>query len=218
MKVVIQCAGGKDPAAGYMADSAGQKVKFVAHPEKAPVSKDLLYARPDDLAPGGTSWRSLLLEYNERSDNPFGLYEAYRLYANPAYRALVNAYGVEKVLILSAGWGLIRASFLTPQYDITFLNSADDYKRRRKQDKYHDLCELALDDNDSLVFFGGKDYLPLFCKLTQGYRGQRHVFYNSKVVPSAPGCNLIRYPTTTRTNWHYSCATDFIAKRVSITK
>ena len=36
------------------------------------------------------------------------------------YRALVKRFGIDKTYILSAGWGLIPASFLTPYYDITF--------------------------------------------------------------------------------------------------
>jgi hypothetical protein len=38
---------------------------------------------------------------------------------------LVEKFGIEKVFILSAGWGLIRADFLTPNYDITFSGSAE---------------------------------------------------------------------------------------------
>ena len=70
-------------------------------------------------------------------------------------------------------------------------------------------------DND-LVFFGGKGYLPLFCGLTRSYSGHRFVFYNSNVEADTPGCTLIRYPTTTRTNWHYSCAKDFMSGTIGI--
>ncbi|BAU49572.1 hypothetical protein SVA_3024 [Sulfurifustis variabilis] len=45
---------------------------------------------------------------------------------------------VRDVFILSAGWGLIGAAFLTPVYDITFSNSADDYKRRRRRNQFDD--------------------------------------------------------------------------------
>jgi hypothetical protein len=59
--------------------------------------------------------------------NPLGLYPAYRLYENRVYGRLVEAFGVENIYILSAGWGLIRADFLTPYYDITFSHSAEGY-------------------------------------------------------------------------------------------
>jgi hypothetical protein len=64
---------------------------------------------------------------------------------------------VEKVYILSGGWGLITASFLTPDYDITFSQSAEHYKRRRQTDRYHDFRMLPEDTREPLAFFGGKD-------------------------------------------------------------
>ena len=59
------------------------------------------------------------------------------------------------------------------------------------------------------VFFGGKDYLPLFCDLTKDVKAKRTVFYNSGYAPAAQGCALVRFVTTTRTNWHYECARNF---------
>jgi len=53
------------------------------------------------------------------------------------------------------------------------------------------------------VFFGGKDYLPLFCSLTDTLRSKKIVFFNSASVPRFSGCTLKRFETTTRTNWHY---------------
>ena len=76
-----------------------------------------------------------MLKYNqEAEDNPLGLYPAYQLYENEIYGRLIDHLGMSKVYILSAGWGLIAAHFLTPYYDITFSRSAEDYKRRRKKD------------------------------------------------------------------------------------
>jgi hypothetical protein len=63
----------------------------------------------------------LLLRYNEApGENPLGLLRAFKLYLNDIYRRLARHVGIENFLILSAGWGLIPASFLTPDYDITF--------------------------------------------------------------------------------------------------
>lgn len=73
------------------------------------------------------------------------------------------------VYILSAGRGLIAGDFLTPYYDITFSPSArspDACKRRRKADKYRGICMLPDNTDEEVVFFGGKDYVPLFCTLT----------------------------------------------------
>lgn len=219
MKIVIQCAAKKDPNAGYLVNADGKPVLFVANPDQAPPSDTYFYARPDDLAENGRTWRELLIDYNNQAENNrLSLSPAYKLYDNPTYEQLVNQYGADNVFILSAGWGLISAEFLTPKYDITFAQTSkyEKYKQRGKRDQYYDLCMLPSDSNDELVFFGGKGYLPLFCELTQNYQGHRFVFYNSGIEPDTPGCTLIRYPTTTRTNWHYSCAKDFMVGKIGV--
>jgi hypothetical protein len=209
MKIVIQCAASKNPG-GYLMTSDGKQVLFVADAQAAPDSRGQVCARPDNLSDAGVSWRQVLLKYNEPpGSNPLGLYPAYRLYQNRTYERLVQRFGLENVFILSAGWGLISAGFLTPQYDITFSMSAEAYKRRGRRDFYEDLRMLP-DDADDIVFLGGKDYLSLFVMLTKTVRGQRTVFYNSLSVPEAPGCRLERFETNTRTNWHYECANALI--------
>jgi hypothetical protein len=70
------------------------------------------------------------------------------------------------------------------------------------------------DTTDEILFFGGKDYLPLFCTLTSAIRSPKIVFYNSARAPDLPGCTLRRFETTTRTNWHYECANEFLSERV----
>jgi len=211
MIVVIQCAAQKQPEAGFLRTRAGKKVLFVANPAAAPLARGLIFAHPDDLSDTGLSWREMLLLYNRTpSDNPLRLLPAAHLYTNRTYGQLVKRFGCEKVYILSAGWGLIKASFLTPNYDITFSMTAEPYKRRRKGDPYRDMCMLQEDTSEPIVFFGGKDYLPLFCLLTKNVKGQRTVFYNSSHAPAANGCSLVRFVTTTRTNWHYECVKDFL--------
>jgi hypothetical protein len=71
-----------------------------------------------------------------------GLLPAWQLYDRPVYRELVHALGAENVFILSAGWGLLSADFLTPNYDITFSKTAKRYKRRRVRDRYRDFCRV----------------------------------------------------------------------------
>jgi hypothetical protein len=165
-----------------------------------------VYARPDDLSEDGTSWRQLLLKYNDDpGSNPLRIYPAYQLYQNKAYGRLVDRFGLRNVYVLSAGWGLIRANFLTPSYDITFSPSADAYKRRRKTDRYDDFCMLPGNTKSDIVFFGGKDYLPLFVSLTNAIRCKKIVFFNSVTVPRFNGCTFRRFETNARTNWHYEC-------------
>jgi hypothetical protein len=216
MIAVIQCAASKRPDAGHLVGASGKLVDFVAQPQIAPRDPDRVYARPDDLCEDGTSWRQLLLKYNHDPDgNPLRLCQAYQLYENKSYGRLVDRFGWRNVYILSAGWGLIRADFLTPFYDVTFSQSADAYKRRRKTDRYDDFRMLPDDTQDDIVFFGGKDYLPLFCSLTDTIRSRKTVFFNSSSVPRLDGCTLKRFETTTRTNWHYECANAFLDGTIS---
>ena len=184
---------------------------FVADPAGAPNDRAVVYARPDDPSDKGLPWRDVLLDYNYTSrDNPLNLLPAWRLYDNRVYGRLVERMGVDNVYILSAGWGLISAAFLTPSYDITFSQAADAYKRRRHSDRYRDLQMLPNQTREPIVFFGGKDYLPLFATLTSSISTTKIVFYNSAKVPQMPGCVLRRFDTRARTNWQYECANAFV--------
>jgi hypothetical protein len=217
MIVVIQCAARKEPDAGHLCRRDGQPVLFVADPDATPAGVTDAYARPDDISDTGVSWRAQLLDYNDKSrNNPLDILPAWQLYKNKTYEHLVDKYGLASVYILSAGWGLIAADFLTPAYDITFSPSAEKYKRRRKKDRYDDLRMLPTHTTEPIVFFGGKDYVPLFSSLTENAKGQRFLFYNSVRAPDAPGCTLKTFNTTTRTNWHYECANAFINEEITI--
>ena len=214
---VIQCASKKRLDAGHFVADDGRKVLFVADPEAAPTSRSLRYARPDDAASAGDTCREQLERYNRdnRTDNPWGLLPAWQLYMPMAYRTLVDALGEGNVFILSAGWGLVAADYLLPNYDITFSSSAkgrDAYKRRRPSDRhYRDFSMLPQDAAKHVFFFGGKDYLAFFCNLTANVR-QRTAFVNSNTLPRGINCRTERYKTATKTNWHYECVNAFAAK------
>ena len=220
MIAVIQCAARKREDAGYLRMKDGTPVMIVADPAKAPTGDGLVYARPDDLSDTGASWREVLLQYNAAPDsNPLGLLKAYELYENWTYRRLAEHSGTERMFILSAGWGLIRSDFLTPQYDVTFsgaMKKGAPYKYRRKQDAYADFRHMPSGIDEPVVFFGGKDYVRLFCTLTQGIKGRRTVCYNSSQPPEAPGCALVEFPTSTRTNWHYECVSAFLQGQLDL--
>jgi hypothetical protein len=217
MIVVIQCAATKRQDAGHLVSTSGKPVIFVAKPESAPADGVHLHARPDDFSENGKSWREVLLQYNESpGNNPLGLCPSYQLYENRTYGRLVEAFGVANVYILSAGWGLISASFLTPYYDITFSPSAEGYKRRRKGDRYRDFCMLPQHQGEKIIFLGGKDYIPLFCSITSDMHDEKTVFFNSGRPPDSPGCAQKRFPTATRTNWHYECANALADGRITV--
>lgn len=215
--VVIQCAGSKQPNAGHLLQHDGRKVMFVAQPELAQDRPDCVYARPDDLAETGHSWRQELLRYNreQAAYNPLGLLPAWSLYKNRTYKCLYHEWGPDNLYILSAGWGLIRADFLVPNYDITFSGNAEKYKRRRDRDTYEDFRKLPDDTAKPVVFFGGKDYVNLFCELTSRVQGTRHVFHKSRDAPEAPSCQSHKFETKARL-WYYEAACAFAEGHVGI--
>ena len=217
LTVVIQCAGTKRPEAGRLVGEDGNPVVFVARPDRAPKTKDVLYQRPDDLAHDGRTWRTHLLDYNRRREgNWLGLLPAWQLYRPPVYRELAETFGLENLFILSAGWGLLAADFLTPHYDIAFSNQADAYKRRSGRSQFADFRMLPDDRDQPIVFLGGKDYIGLFQTLTRDSASKRVIFYNAANAPGAPGCRCVRFATTMRTNWHYRCARALIGGTVDL--
>ena len=211
---VIQCAAGKQENAGHLRTLDGRNVMFVAKPDAAPSGGRDVYAKPDDISATGKSWRTVLREYNlDPTENPLGLLPAWRLYKNPTYKILADHCGQDRLYILSAGWGLIRADFLTPNYDITFSKARNvaPFKRRRHQDTYEDF-QLPSSAAESIVFFGCRDYIPLFRKLTAKTKGNRMVFYAGRGL-DVPDCTLRRFGDPF-TNWHYQCAQAFVEDRL----
>ena len=187
----------------------GKPVKFVSRPELAP-EDEFTYARPDDMSDQGGSWRDVLLRCNANiDDNQLGLLPACELYAHAIYQHLADHLGRERLFVLSAGWGLIGANFLTPDYDITFSTAASPYNHRKKRDGYADFSMLSQDTREPILFFGGKDYLPLFLALTSGLSAPRTVFYTTADTPDVPGGAAVRYGKPF-TNWHYPCAKAFL--------
>lgn len=221
--VVIACAGTKSACAGHLALGTGQRIAFVADPRIAPSGGSMIYRHPDDVARPGLTWRQVLAEYDRSPGaNPRGLLPAWRLYEPPAYprvyEDLVEAYGLENVFILSAGWGLVGAGFLLPNYDITFSAAAKCYKRRRGHDRFDDFAMLPNDAAGPVVFLGGKDYVPSFCALTKDIACRRIVFHYSVVPPRARGCELRRFQAgeAAARTWYYQCAYALIRGDIGI--
>lgn len=215
-KVVIQCAGWKSLHAGYFHNRDGHRIVFVAHPSEAPQREGEVYSRPDDLSDdGGQTWRQRLLTYNAQSGNDiWGLLPAWQLYRPGEYGALVDAFGTARVYILSAGWGLIRADFLTPYYDITLSRppkKAELYKWRRPGDDFEDYCHLPAGDTEPVIFMGGESYRPLFERLTSGAVAPKTIYYRAEEIARQPGFAYEKYESRRKTNWHYSCVSDLIA-------
>ncbi len=215
--VVFPCAAAKAPNAGHLEMPDGRRVFFVADPREAPVNSSVLYRRPDDRADSGHTFREKLCAYNlDEEGNPWGLLPAWQLYGNGIYSALADRLGTPDLFILSAGWGLIRADYLTPNYDITFSANAERYKRRPRRHGSGDFRQLLGGDHDRIVFAGGKDYLPMFLSLTDHVEAERVVYYNSASTPRAGDVRFVRFETRTRTNWHYKWARGLLDGEVQI--
>ena len=226
--VVISCAGSKDASAGRLQTPDGKPVEFVAHPalmEKSRVDPSLVYACPDAQSSFGGTWREKLAEYNEEyrctGSNPNGLLPAYQLYKNRIYRDLVENCQPENVFILSAGWGLIRSDFLTPQYDITFSSLAPIAERRDYDNDtcFRDFNALANIQGPvewPIVCIAGRDYQPLFRDLAEPIDCEKLVFFVTNDPPDIPGCRPVRYSGKGGTNWQYRCARDLIDRKLEI--
>lgn len=217
MIVVIQCQGKKTRV--FLKNALGKPIIFVAQPALAPSDDSFIYVRPDDEAETVISWRQVLLDYNRDGRNPQGLLPAYELYQQPIYRRLAEAVTADKLYILSAGWGLIPATFLTPYYDITFSQVKPDqkFKQRRKADRYDDLAMIPRDTKDQIVFFGSRSYVPLFGALTHEVHSEKVVFFKAEEPPDAPGCTLREFTNAKRdTNWQYDCANAFLDGGISV--
>lgn len=228
MDIVIQCAATKDPHAGTLRTQDGRIVHFVATPELSSGASGTLYARPDDISDlRALTWRDRLKKYvDEESDaNPLNLREAYRLYRHPAYASLVRTFGICQVFILSAGWGLVRADYLLPAYDVTFNRRAKEKNPAAflaSTNGYKYFQQLAEGTESPIVFLGGRDYLPLFDSLTRPLQRERIVFTRSADGNSAakeqPRYLFEERPfaVAARTNWHYQCAQALAAGVISV--
>ncbi len=214
MKIVIQCASRKYNNAGRLTTLSGQHVNFVAHPEKC--RENGIFYRPDDMIEGmNCTWRDYLKSYNKNNMNPNNLLKAGNLYKPAIYKELIDKYEAQKVFILSAGWGLIRSDFLIPYYNITFSNQGKSYSKRLPRDQFEDfnqLYEVGINAGETIYFFGGQAYLPLYYKLTQGIVARKVIYHSQEAEFHRQGYEFIHYRSFT--NWHYFCARDFISELI----
>lgn len=220
MKIVMPCAKSKYPIEGgdyirFMRDKYGKPVIFVDNPKQAPKSRNLRYVSPTCNYDDNMTFQDRLRSYNDEfmSDgyNPFNLLPAYKLYAIPIYEALVRSekYGKDGVYILAAPWGIVRADFLLPMYDLTF-SEVEKYKKRAQDDTYKnkDFCHLNNNSNETLSFIGINKYIKPFYRLTQKYSGKRVIYFNSEFpYNSYKDVEFVKCARVKKgRKWHYQCA------------
>jgi len=227
MKIIIACTSKKRDGGSFK--SNGETVKFVAHPEYAPHSDHYIYARPDDISDDGRlSWWERLRDYNENykntKENPCNMLPAFELYKNPIFEKLVNEFCIENVFIISAGWGIIPADYLTPIYDITASNRGEAHSKIKIEDTLKKVPNMLPDNGEDIIFLGGKDYQKLFHKLFRNYEGEKIIFYYCQPDLTAQrskdndGFELRPYQSSNPRKWYYECAEEicFVKKRLAI--
>ena len=76
---------------------------------------------------------------------------------------------------------------------------------------------LPVDTTEEVLFFGSREYVPLFCTLTCAIKTRRTVFYASAQPPDAPGCVLKRFSGKKRdTNWQFDCANAYLDHAIDL--
>lgn len=217
MKIVIQCSGKKKGEIWTVSGLNYVRVKFVSNPSCCRQAVPYELKNPDELI-GNTrlTWRSYLVEYNKDGRNPDDLLRAGDLYDHPIYKKLVERYGWENTFILSAGWGLVRADYFIPYYDITFSRKVNPCQRRKTGDVFYDFNHLNTQINENVYFFGGVDYLPLYYTLTREIPAEKVIFHVSGKIPKENGYEYINCSVGQITNWHYKCVEEFLEGRLNL--
>lgn len=203
IKVVLVCANNKNDS--YFTNY--QNVKFFDTS-----NHQANEFRPDDNITSQNTWRTYLIE--QQLD--VNLKRAYQLYSRNEYNCLYNKFKND-FYILSAGWGLVKSEFRLPKYDITFSNGKKvPINTRRNRNiaaapVYEDFNQLEVNDKEDIFFIGGKEYLKLFYKLTQGLENRKIIFYYGLDNCPTPIVNqntfiFINYPSTDNRRWHYEVA------------
>lgn len=208
-KVVMICAREKQDHSSLIHPATNEQITFVAQPNGV----NTFF--PHRNIPGiDMTWRDYVTNNQYHNVIPFMVYQ---LYSHTVYRNLFNSFG-ERLFILSAGWGLVKAKFRLPYYNITFSAKAQPENRRRFNNPnpaYDDFKALSnhLNKGEDIVFIGGKDYIKQFIALTIELEGNKIIYYK--------GCEpAIRLPDATykfrryglikqNTNWHYDLAQKF---------
>ena len=217
-KVVMICAKVKHNNTHISVNNQTIKFKAVSNPGNF----DFL---PDDPKPNDKcTWRKWVEDNQNNAAIPTLAYNLYspRNPFNEVYLNLNEKFD-DRLFILSAGWGLVKANFRLPNYDITFSgnNPANLRVFQNLNPPFNDFNHLTYNhnvglnsENEDIVFIGSPDYIPLFIKLTQNLKCRKIIYWKRmkpKPIPiELPIPNntfLYRfYNTAKNRNWHYELA------------
>jgi hypothetical protein len=197
VKVVIQCAKGKDPAAPSIFLNACP-LCFVAIPSLGGCN---CRAPWDHITPAlSRTFIDCVRDYNGQkppglacADVTLGigagaLTPAADIYKRTIYRDLVATIGWDNVYILSAGWGLIRADDKIPPYNVTF--SSDKWTppsaRITPAKRTCDSIRQKVPGNDEIHLFLTPKYLKYWIKCFHGQFGSRRVILHWRKCQKLP--------------------------------
>lgn len=221
MVVVISCSGPKKGR--YLLNQNKQKIKFVSAPNycnNTESAKDTLFFHPDDLIEDNKSGRDIVLEMQNESSYLTKAYELYKERLDLNDEIYVNLYNKFKsnLYIISAGWGLIRADFKLPNYDITFKTGVSACNFRSFQALFNDFNHLKnIPIDEIIVFIGSPDYINLFYSMTKEIPNKKVIFWklagtpsNFKKILNDKNYCFKYYKTSKRQGWYYELARKLI--------
>ena len=197
MKIVITCIGPKNGTNLIYNDL---EILFVSDSKFCKKQDGKLFANPDEMMPDRkTTWREYVnsSEYQNNENN----LKAGDLYNREIFRRLNSVLNYE-YYILSAGWGLIKASRRIPKYDISFSGN-EKCKKRNEFQIFQDTNDLiGIEETELIKFYGGKPYRNLFYSLTNSLKNQKLILFTGLTVPTQGGFKFERRYPTRNTNWH----------------
>jgi len=218
-KVVMACSSGKHDNAHISVNNQTIKFKAVSNPE-------IFEFLPDDPKPNDNcTWRKWVEDNQNNADAIPAL--AYNLYSprNPFNDAYVNLYNAfnNRFYILSAGWGLLKANFRLPNYDITFSagGAANQRVFQNINPAFIDFNHLTNNHNEGLigrnedvVFMGGRSYIQQFISLTENSLNNKLIYYfgmnpPGDVLPLGFSYRNYVHPDATNYTWYYYLAQDY---------
>jgi hypothetical protein len=217
MKVIISCCDRKN---GNQFTHNKKSINFISKVNEVD-SNNALYVHPDDLIPNeNITWRELIALQEIRDD----LLPTYDLYRPEIYKSLYQHLG-DDLFIFSAGWGIVRADYKLPKYNVTFSkgNNIPIYNIRNQNNIFNDFNHLEnIDINELVVFIAGKEYVQPFCQLTNHLPNKKIIIYkNNAVLNNNPylkshNFKFVHYQTNRRTNWHYEFAERLINNEIEL--
>jgi hypothetical protein len=195
-------------------------IMFVSPPHKFPNDIYTHHYLDDEIPGENRTWRDLVL--NGQNNPNLDMARAYLLYRPKIdpdiYRDFYNKFK-NRFYIFSSGWGIVRAEFKIPAYNIADItDSAFPNMLNHLKDDY-----VKSYRDSEVILFAGSAYVAPFRAMTQSipYRKKTIVRYCEKTPnekealyknPNKGDFYYLDYKTNNPRNWHYRAAREFMRK------